>query len=121
VKVASNCYMKGSSYVRMGDSVEHIETSVMLRVSRAMAQAVSHLLLTAEARVPTQGSPCGIYGGQSGTGTGSPSPSVLACQHHFTAAPYSLMFIWGLDNGPVSGRSSRDTVSPHRNDNKVAF
>jgi hypothetical protein len=31
-----------------------------------MAQAVSHWLLTAEARV----NPCGICGGQSGTGAG---------------------------------------------------
>jgi hypothetical protein len=35
-----------------------------------MAQAVSRRPLTAEARVRSRVSPCGIYGGQSGTGTG---------------------------------------------------
>jgi hypothetical protein len=41
-----------------------------------MAQAVSRRPLTAEARVRPRVSPCGICGGQSGTGTGF-SPRVL--------------------------------------------
>jgi hypothetical protein len=51
-----------------------------------MAQAVGRWPLTAEARVD----PCGICGGQSGTGAGlSPSCSVFPCQYHPTIAPYS--------------------------------
>jgi hypothetical protein len=39
-----------------------------------MAKAVSRRPLTAEARVRSQVTPCGVFGGQSGTGTGfSPS------------------------------------------------
>jgi hypothetical protein len=52
---------------------------------RVIAQAVSHRLLTAEARFRAHGSPCGICGGQSDTGTGfSPSPLVFLCQYHST-------------------------------------
>jgi hypothetical protein len=48
----------------------------------AMAQVVSRRPLTAEARVRTRVNPCGICGGQSGTGTGfSPSFSVFPCQY----------------------------------------
>jgi hypothetical protein len=55
---------------------------------RAMAQAVNRRPLTAEARVRSRVSPCGICGGRSGTGTGfSPNTSVLPCQFHSTGAP----------------------------------
>jgi hypothetical protein len=48
-----------------------------------MAQAVSHRLLTAEARIRVRFSPCVIFGGQSGTGTGrSPSSSVFRRLYH---------------------------------------
>jgi hypothetical protein len=43
-------------------------------LGRAMAQAVIHRPLTVEARVRSRISPCGICGGQSGTGTSSPPP-----------------------------------------------
>jgi hypothetical protein len=39
-------------------------------LGRAMAQAVSRRSLTVEARVRARVNPCGICGGQSGTGTG---------------------------------------------------
>jgi hypothetical protein len=44
--------------------------------------------LTAEPRVRSSASPCGICGGQSGNGTRfSPNTSVLPCQFHSTGAP----------------------------------
>ena len=46
--------------------------------------------VTAEKHVLSQASPCGAYGGQSGTGTGfCHSTSVYSCQYHATIAPYS--------------------------------
>ena len=55
---------------------------------RAMAQAVSHRPLTAEARVRSRVGPGWICGGQSGTRTGfSPTTSVFPCQFHSTGAP----------------------------------
>jgi hypothetical protein len=58
------------------------------KLGRAVAQAVSRRPPTAEARVRSRVSPCGIFGGQSGTVTGfSPSTSVFPCQFHSTAVP----------------------------------
>jgi hypothetical protein len=53
-----------------------------------MAQAISRRALTPETRVPSRIGPCGICGGQSGTGTSfSPITSVFPCQFHSTGAP----------------------------------
>jgi hypothetical protein len=53
-----------------------------MKVGHAMAQVISCWPLTTEAQVCAQVSPCGIIGGQSGTGTGfSPSSSDFPCQY----------------------------------------
>ena len=53
-----------------------------------MTQAVSRRPPTAEARIRSRVSPCGICGGQSGPGTGfSPNTSVFPCQFYSTDAP----------------------------------
>jgi hypothetical protein len=84
-------------------------TNVNPPLGPAMAQAVSRRPPTAEARVRSRVSPCGICGGQSGTGTVfSPSSSVFPCQFHSTGAPLLgkgqkiiiFIFIIGLHNKP---------------------
>jgi hypothetical protein len=55
--------------------------------SHAIAQAVSRRPVTTKARIRPRISPCGISGGQSGTGSGfSPNYSVFPCQYYFTVA-----------------------------------
>jgi hypothetical protein len=67
-------------------------------MGRAMAQVVSRRPVSSEARVRARVNPCGISGGQSGTGTGfSPSSSVFPCQYHSTFA-IQIYIIWGMRN-----------------------
>jgi hypothetical protein len=56
-----------------------------------MAKVVSRRPLTAEARVRARVNPCGICGGQSGTGTGF---SVFPCQYQYL----QTHIIWGKRN-----------------------
>jgi hypothetical protein len=83
--------------------------------TRAFQQQLAEKPLTVESRVRARVNPCGIYGGQSGTGTCfSPSSSVFPYQYHSTVV---------LDNHILSGGwtmsvsgSSSDMVSsfvPH--------
>jgi hypothetical protein len=61
---------------------------------RAMAEAVSRLSLTAKTRVQCQATSCGIYGGQSGTGSGFCSrASVFLCHYHSTNAAHSFIHV----------------------------
>jgi hypothetical protein len=95
-----------------------------------MAQAVSRRPLTAEARVRSQVNPCGIYGGQSGTGTGfSPSTLVFPCQFYSTGAPLLgkgkkiiiiVIFIIGLHKKPQGcGASVASAAGPFTTTKKL--
>jgi hypothetical protein len=53
----------------MGEIREGCMSANMKGKDHAMAQAVSHWFVTAGACIESQASPCGIFGGQSDTGT----------------------------------------------------
>jgi tRNA U54 and U55 pseudouridine synthase Pus10 len=84
---------------------------------RAIAQAVSHRLPTAAARVRAQVRSCGICGGQSDTGAGF--LQVLRCSLTILiprTAPQLSSIIRGWYHRPISGRRTKWTqqsVSPH--------
>jgi hypothetical protein len=66
--------------------------SLKTQNGRAMAQVVSRRPLIAEARARARVNPCGIFGGQSGPGTGfSPSSSVFPCQYIIPLSPSKLI------------------------------
>jgi hypothetical protein len=70
-------------------------------------QAFGGRLITAEARIRTQSSSCGIYIRQSDIGTGF-SPSSLVSPANIIPPLLHIhsCIIWGMDNGAVNGRSS---------------
>jgi hypothetical protein len=78
---------------------------------RAMAQAVSHGPVMAEALVHARASLCEICGGQSGTGTGFYASSWFSLSISFhRSSPYSY-FTWGMNNRPVSDRGSETLLT----------
>jgi hypothetical protein len=85
-------------------------------LGRAIAQAVDRRLVAEEARARAQVSPCAICGGQSGNVTGlSPTHLVFPCQYYLTITLHSLMYLVGVDKGPVTAVPQQRTLSPNRN------
>jgi hypothetical protein len=77
-------------------------------IGRVMAQAVSLQPLTVEARVQSRLSPCGICGGQSGTGTGFP-PEYFGFPLTILFHRHSIIF---LSSSQVCTISLKAAVSP---------
>jgi hypothetical protein len=76
-----------------------------------MAQAVSLRPFIAESSVCALVNPCGICGGQSGTGTGlSPSSSVFSCQYIIPPLFSILIYHLGDEQYVRSWQQFRDVV-----------
>jgi hypothetical protein len=95
--------------------------TIYIQYGHAMAQAVSRRPPTAEARVRSRVNPCGICGGQSGTGTGfSPSSSVfpLSISFHWCSITRKrttiiIIFITGLHEKPQGCSASVASAALH--------
>jgi hypothetical protein len=91
---------------------DFLKSWVMQTIGRDMAQAVSGRSPTAEDRVRSRVSPCGICGGQSGTGTGfsleyfgfllliSFHRCSITCKNEKNWSPFSSSSSQGLHNKP---------------------
>jgi hypothetical protein len=82
----------------------------------AMTQrVVRQIIPTAEARVQSQVSPCGIYGGQSGTGDTYVIRELLLCPAGYHSTEFSIVasIIRRCHDGPACDQAPRDSVSPH--------
>jgi hypothetical protein len=92
----------------------HFNMTVCMRMSgRAMAQAVSRRPLTAESWVRARVYPCGICGGQSGTGAGfSPSFSVFPCQYNSTVVLCTHISSGGWIICPLAVVVQRRSLTP---------
>jgi len=78
-------------------------SSISNRIYINLAHVVSRQTVVAEVPFRSQGSPCGICGGQSGTGTGaSPSASVFALLLSIHQCP---ILIWLLSDGRKTAQS----------------
>jgi hypothetical protein len=79
----------------------------------AIAQVVRRRLLSSETRVQSQGSPCWVCGGRSGTGAGSsPSNSTFSCLCYSASVPFCRLLSGDATMGPLAANVPRQSVSP---------
>jgi hypothetical protein len=110
-------------------TIRCIKRTGVTRLGRAMAQAVSRRLLTAEARVRSRISPRGICGGQRGTGTDRFFPEYfgfpLSISFHRCSITRKnenkklIIFITGLHNKPQGCGASVASAARHFSTNKT--
>ena len=69
---------------------EYLNTMQINFYGCAVVLTVNRQPLIPGVRIRSQASPCDIYGGQRGTGSGfPPTTSVFPCQCHSTSTPYT--------------------------------
>jgi hypothetical protein len=78
-----------------------------------MVEMVTHRPLIPEARVQAEVNPCGICGGQCGTGTGySQSSLVFPCRYHCSVALNTRISSKGWKISPLVVAVQRDSLIP---------
>jgi hypothetical protein len=77
-----------------------------------VAQVISWRPLMTEVRVSARVCPCGICGGQIGTGRGLSASSSAFPGQYYSNVLSILTYLLGMNNRPVSGRSSETWSHP---------
>jgi hypothetical protein len=111
---ASEIQRWGRFHIRYREVPRFIaECLVIMKVGRAMAQAVSRLPLNADIQVRARVSPCEICGGQTGAGTDySRSYSGFPCQYYSTVALHTHVSSGGWTVGPLVAAVQRRGIAP---------
>jgi len=111
---SNSVFTNSSFFIEICKHIQRQMTwSVKSTKGSCMAQVISRRPVIAEAWVRAQVSPCAIYIGESGAGTGfSPSSSLFSCKYHSTMALHAHISSVGRTKGSFVAAVRKNSCTP---------